>query len=108
MNIWEKFDVEKKIVEILERSAGDDGGHHFGTPFMTAYQIAIAFAERYPEAFASIGKPIGGRNVGQHDSLSRYLANQLSQRIKRGDIVTKSGCTIEGGFLSNVCLHDIS
>jgi hypothetical protein len=101
MNIWEENHVEEKIMQILEDVP--DGGHHFGRPFLTAYQLAIEFDRLYPEVRSQTNLPIGGIGAGQRNTFSQYLAKQLSQRIKSAEI-TK----IEGGFLSNQHLKDIS
>jgi hypothetical protein len=76
-------------------------GHPIGCPFLTAYQIAIEFALRHPDEAEQLGFPIGGAGVGQRNSLAQYLAGQLSRNIERLQ-------EIEGGFLSNQHLHDIS
>lgn len=103
MNHWLELDIENKITEILRDIPDAADNHHFKKPFLTAYQIAIEFAKRHPEATSKIGYEIGGVGTGERNSLSQYLANQLSKRIKREEITH-----IEGGFLSNLHLHDIN
>ncbi len=100
MSIWEDHSIETHIRQILSSVPND--GHHFGRPFLTAYQIAIAFDQRFPRAAALIAKPVGGKDTGRHDSLAEYLANQLSRRILVG---TLSG--IEGGFLNGRFLESL-
>ena len=102
MSMWEDRDIEKKVTEILSEVPDSAEGHHLGRAFLTAYQIAIEFARRYPDDFERIGLPIGGVGTGQHNSLAQYLAGQLSRRIRDGHIQN-----IEGGFLSNQHLNDI-
>ncbi|MFC1493331.1 hypothetical protein ACFL6O_05165 [candidate division KSB1 bacterium] len=68
--------------------------HHFGRPFLTPYQIAIRFEDKYQKVFQKIGKPVGGKNTGQKDSLAQYIALELSRRIKSKEIDS-----IEGAFL---------
>lgn len=51
---------------------------------------------------ADLGYPIGGAGTGQQNSLSQYLARELSQRIKAGTVTD-----IEGLFLSNLHLNDV-
>jgi hypothetical protein len=75
-NDWKNFDFEGKITSILRAIAKDDP-EHYGQPFFTAYQLAIEFAKQYPQDFAEIGKPIGGRKTGEK-SLAWYIAWQLS------------------------------
>ena len=43
MSIWQSHSIEAPIREILASVPLD--GHHFGRPFLTAYQIAIAFEQ---------------------------------------------------------------
>ena len=93
MSIWEEFAMESRVREIL-KAARFDKRHHFGRPFLTAYQIAIAFDKAHSEDRKRIGKPVGGKGTGQQDSLAQYLALQLSRRIKSGELVG-----IEGRFL---------
>ncbi len=90
--------VENNIREIL-------GGvyyrpnrhHHLGRPFLTAYQLAIEYDRRFPELCEQLGFPVGGSGSGVHQSLSQWLARNLSQRIDNGEIED-----IEGGFLSDL------
>jgi hypothetical protein len=103
MNKWQQFDIENKVTEILQDAPNVLKDHHLGQPFLTAYQIAIEFAERYPEEFKQLKLPIGGAGTGKHNSLAQYLAQQLSRNIK-----SKRITHIEGGFISNLHLHDIN
>ena len=103
MSHWDEFDLEAKIIQILRTAKGYPHEHHFGSPFLTTYQLAIAFAQNYPEDFRTITLPIGGEGVGQHNSLAQYLAGELSKRIKSGSITNIEGC-----FLSNQDLEQIS
>ena len=59
MSIWNDYSIELRIRDILDVESRREG-HHFGRPFLTAYQIAILFAERYQEDLDAIGKEIGG------------------------------------------------
>ena len=97
---WDKYAIEEKVLEIL--AAEPDAGHHMGRGFMTAYQIAIEFARRYPEVVEGLGYKIGGRGTGEHYSLSTYLARMLSGKIDSNQLEQ-----VEGGFLSNQHLTDI-
>jgi hypothetical protein len=100
-SLWAALEIGDKVKAIL--ADVDSEGHHFGRPFLTAYQIAIEFARRYPEEAAEIGYPVGGLGTGQRNSLAQYLANSLSRKIKGGHLPE-----VEGGFLSNLHLQDIS
>ena len=80
MSIWQDHSIETRIREIL--ASVPDDGHHFGRPFLSAYQIAIAFDQRFRHEADLIAKPVGGKDTGRHDSLAEYFANQLSRRIR--------------------------
>ena len=103
MSDWEDYHVENHVREILGGLESNPPGHHLGRPFLTAYQLAIEFDRRAPEIRRDKGWPIGGLGVGQHTSLAQYLARQLSRRIESGSITD-----IEGGFLSDLRLADLS
>ena len=101
-NFWESNGLDEKIVGLLAEVSYYDADHHFGRPFLTAYQLAILFKERYPKEFRDLGHPVGGKDSGARFSLSSYLAGQLSRKIKNGELPN-----IEGGFLSNRRLQGI-
>ena len=101
MSNWEELDIENKIVDILRRAEGHPDEHHFGLPFLTAYQIA--FDHLYSNDVENLGFPVGGEGIGQRNSLAQYLARELSRRIHNGSILN-----IEGRFLSNQFLKQIS
>jgi hypothetical protein len=101
-NNWVEHELANKIITILrEVPAAHD--HHLGRPFLTAYQIAIALNEKYPEAVADLDYPIGGRGAGRKNSVAQYVAQNLSREIKARRLGE-----IEGGFLSNEYLNDIA
>lgn len=98
MSMWSDNGLTDKVVSILSAvHLNNPEGHHFGRPFMSAYQIAIAMERDYPDTVAAIGKPIGGRGTGQHNSLSQYLSNELSKLIRDQG----SAYPVEGAFFSN-------
>jgi hypothetical protein len=99
MNKWRDLQLEDCVTEILCEFHFDEK-HHFGRPFASSYQIAIAFAGRFPDLFEQIGLPLGGPGVGKHYSLTQYLAGELSRRIKSGEIKH-----IEGAWFSTLRLH---
>lgn len=103
MSEWQELDLEQKVLLILRNVPDASADHHLGRPFLTAYQIAIEFAARYPEDTRRLGFPIGGVGTGQRNSLAQYLAGQLSRNISAGRMTE-----IEGGFLSNQHLNDIT
>jgi len=101
MPLWDELDIETKILTILDVSPHVEE-HHFGRPFLTPYQIAIAFREEHPSEFARMGMPLGGKGTGQRDSLAQYIGRELSRRIKSGQITD-----IEGRFLHRAHLHSL-
>ena len=103
MSKWQELNIEEKITQILRDIPDAAPEHHLGRPFLTAYQIAIEFARRHPKDAAELDFPIGGAGTGQRNSLAQYLAGQLSKNIKARRLAD-----IEGGFLSNQHLNDIS
>ena len=84
MTKWDKYGIHSKLETILASTAIN---HNHGVrDYLDAYQLAIEFAKKNPKEFASLGKPIGGKGTGQRNSLSEYIAGQLSKRIKAGTI----------------------
>ena len=77
MSQWDVLDMDSKISQILDVQSHDPG-HHFGRPFLTPYQIAIAFRDRYPQEFQTIGKPIGGKGTGQQRQTQPSNGSQLT------------------------------
>ena len=84
MSIWQDHLIETRIREIL--ASVPDDGHHFGRPFLSAYQIAIAFDQRFRHEADLIAKPVGGKDTGRHDSLAEYFAAlpAYPQRLANG------------------------
>jgi hypothetical protein len=102
VSVWGDFEVEGKITDIL-RGTPYQEAHHFGRPYLSAYQLAIAVERRWPGVRAALGNlPIGGLGIGTRNSLAQYLAGELSRRIKSGDLTT-----IEGAFLTDEDLMEI-
>lgn len=100
---WQQYAITQKLTTILASVTYYRPDHHFGRPFLTTYQLAIAFSERYPDVVQAIGHPLGGAGTGVHFTLTTYLSGQLSQRIRSGEITQ-----IEGAFLSNTHLKQIA
>jgi hypothetical protein len=103
MSIWSDYDVEAKVVEVLGDVHPVNDYHHFGRPYVSAYQLAIALDARYPEVAAALGVTIGGAGTGERDSLSQYLARELSRRIKSDAVYP-----VQGAFISNEAVHELS
>src|SRR4051794_4499232 len=92
---WDRYQMEARIIEIL-RCVRTPLSREAGRAFMTAYQVAIEFARRYPEDFHEMGLPISSSGAG-NDSLARYIAGELSRRIEAGTIAA-----IEMQFLDSI------
>jgi hypothetical protein len=105
MSVWEEQGVEAAVLEALgDVHLNNPDGHHFGRPYLTAYQLAIAVNAGRPEIAATLGVTVGGRGTGAHNSLAQYLARELSARIKRhGD-----DYPLEGAFVSNEHLTSLT
>ena len=102
MSVWGDFEVEDKITDILRQTPFQEE-HHFGRPYLSAYQLAIAVDRRWPRVRAALGNlPVGGLGIGTRNSLAQYLAGELSRRIKSGDLTT-----IEGAFLTDEDLVEL-
>lgn len=102
MSKWEDLNIEAHIREILNE-VEYYREHHFRRPFLTAYQIAIKFNQRFPDEARELGFPVGGEGAGERNSLAQYLAGQLSRRILSGELQG-----LEGAFISNDNLVNIS
>ncbi len=101
MSEWEELGIQSKVEGILESASRESQEHHFGSPYLTAYQIAIDYAEQYPEDMKRMEYEVGGKDTGVHYSLSQYLAQQLSTKIKSGEITTIVGRFISNRYVSN-------
>jgi hypothetical protein len=91
---WDELQMYSKIIDILGDVQSHEPSHHFRRPFVTPYQIAIEFKQRFPNEYEKFGKPVGGLGTGRQDSLAQYIALQLSKRISNNTITN-----IEGSFL---------
>jgi hypothetical protein len=101
MSFWEDNNIGDRINQILLDI--EDEGHHFGRPFLTAYQLAIEFASRYPDIVARLGKQVGGAGTGEHTSIAQYLALELSRQIR-----DNPDYPVEGAFISNRYVRELS
>ena len=104
MTTWEEFSIEARVREILDVPPREPG-HHYGRPFLTAYQIAISFAERFPTDHGFIGKQIGGKGTGPSQSLAQYLARELSARIRNHRLPGIEGADLHGTHLKKLEYH---
>lgn len=101
---WREYDLEHLLLTILaDVQSRPVAGHHFGPPYLTAYQLAFELDLRYPQVVQALGYPIGGTGIGQRNSLAQYLGRELSRRIHSGEIMS-----IEGGLLSDLHLKNVT
>jgi hypothetical protein len=84
-SIWKEYDFEEKIKTILRRHANIEK-MSWGSPYITAYQLAIEFSKSYPGTVNDLGWKVGGVQCGNRITLSKYIASQLSKRINSGEI----------------------
>jgi hypothetical protein len=103
MSVWEDHDVEDKVIEILSDVHLVNDYHHFGRPYMTAYQLAIRLHARYPGVAQALGVKVGGVGTGERTSLAQYLARELSRRIKSDPYHR-----VQGAFLSNEAVRELT
>ena len=101
MSQWDQLQMDSVISQILDVQSHEPN-HHFRRPFLTPYQIAIEIEQYFPQIFITIGKPIGGKDTGQQNSLAQYVALELSRRIR-----DRSIANIEGRFLHRINLHSL-
>jgi hypothetical protein len=97
MSIWADHSVEDRTVEVLQDLPLVNDAHHFGRPYMSAYQLAIELDHRYPDIAQALGYEVGGAGAGQHSSFAQYIARQLSGHIRDDE-----NYPVEGAFMSNV------
>ena len=82
MSDWEQF-FEAEVIRILGLEEFDTREeHHFalrGRPFVSAYQLAVAFERDNRELCQRLGKKMGdGEGM---ENLPTYIARQLSQKF---------------------------
>jgi hypothetical protein len=100
-SLWRQYNIENRLIRILREV--DDEGHHFGRPFLTAYQLAIEFDRQHPGIVQECGYEVGGAGTGLRNSLAQYLALELSRHIR-----DNPDYPIEGAFISNQAVRELS
>jgi hypothetical protein len=100
-SLWQQHNIGDRVIQILREV--EDEGHHFGRPFLTAYQLAIEFDSRHHDIVTRLGKEVGGAGTGERTSLAQYLALQLSRQIR-----ANPDYPIEGAFISNRNVRELS
>ena len=106
MSDWQDRDIEQKVIEILQYVQIDDPSPNLGSPFLTAYQLAIEIVRRYGKD-ALPGNIIGGEGAGVHFSQTSYLASELSHGIKAARDADRD-YRIEGAFLSDLHITNLT
>ena len=101
VSLWQQHNIEDRVIQILREV--EDEGHHFGRPFLTAYQLAIEFDRRHHDIVTQLGKEVGGAGIGERTSLAQYLALELSRLIR-----DNPEYPIEGAFISNQNVRGLS
>ena len=94
-SLWQQHRIEDRVIQILGEV--EDEGHHFGRPFLTAYQLAMEFDRRHHDIVTQLGKEVGGADTGERTSLAQYLARELSSLIRDNP----DDYPVEGAFLSS-------
>lgn len=95
------FDLNH-LIQILEACPEYEPGHPLGRPFMSAYQIAIRFAETHQDHPLVENLSVGGEGTGEHQSLAQRIARFLSEAAQAPDSV------IQGGFISHQDIKEFS
>ncbi|SKA88611.1 hypothetical protein SAMN05443428_1099 [Caloramator quimbayensis] len=103
MSNWQVYNFENRIRDILSNvNYSPNPFHHFKRPYLSAYQIAIEFNRLYPNDVTKMGYVVGGDGSNTNKSLARYIANELSKRIKAGEITDIEGAFISSNFLKEM------
>lgn len=80
MSEWEQS-FEAEVFRLLDQEEFDiREDHHFGHPFVSAYQIAVAFERDNRELCQRLNKVIGAGDG--LENLPTYIAHELSRRIR--------------------------
>jgi hypothetical protein len=102
--LWEEHGLADKVVQVLKAAPANPTGHEFGRPYLSSYQLAIAFHWQFPETVKAIGKPLGGVGNGQQDSLAQYLAMVLRRETRKHG----PHYPVECAYLSNQYVKDMT
>jgi len=101
MSVWESESVLDAVLEALGGvHLNNPQGHHFGRPYLTAYQLAVKVDSAHPAIGSHLGVAVGGRGTAERKSLAQYLARELSRRIRKA-AETDTYFAVEGAFVSN-------
>jgi len=87
MGLWEKFEMDDKVIKVLKEIPHGSDADHFGPAYVTIHQLAVEFDQRYPAVRDELDVPLGGRGANRHTSLVEYLTIELVKKIKLyGDV----------------------
>jgi hypothetical protein len=101
MSLWDQHDMSARVQAVLDDvHLNNPDGHHFGRPFVSSYQIAIALDAADPNLKHELNKPVGGTNAGSHNSMAQYIGNELSKQIKAAED-SETAHFADGAFMSN-------
>lgn len=89
-----EFDVND-LLEIMDKCREYEPGHPLGRPYMSAYQIAICFAQDHPEHPLVQELRVGGAQTGERRSLAQRIAHFLSAQAQTSD------SQVDGAFISH-------
>ncbi|MFC0543026.1 hypothetical protein [Kutzneria chonburiensis] len=113
MTKWDELQVLDKVRAALAEVKPSPNGS--GRPYLTAYQLAIRVDRAHPGLKHHFGGTVGGAGIGQHNSLTEYLAGQLTQRVSadfpiervalsNDDVATMTFKATGGGEIANSLL----
>lgn len=106
MSDWQEYSLQDKVVQILAAVPPYKADHHFGRPYLSAYQIAIKLRQEFWEEIAQMGRPIGGAGSGEPSPLAWYIADQLSKRISQHEITNIQGAFLRTDNVMNVAFNN--
>lgn len=81
---WNAYGVEPAVLEILQGVRGHEQSRALGRPYLTAYQLAVAFDQRYPAIAAELAREIATAGDDWIPTLAAYLARELAAAIAGG------------------------
>ena len=88
------FDLDD-LKAILDDCPEYSPNHPLGRPFMSAYQIAIRFADAHPNHSLVRTLPLGGEGTSQRQSLAQRIARFGSAAAQ------DPGSGVQGAFISH-------
>lgn len=102
MGLWEKFEMDDKLVKVLKEIPPGPDAADFGPAYVTLHQLAVELDQRYPEVRRQLDMPLGG-GASRHAGLVDFLGSELVGKIKRfGDVYP-----IEAAQLSSVRFREL-